>query len=222
MSAPSRGGMKHQDSKSSQCAEQSEHMSSALSWRSAFPPVVGWPLPDHGRGNLHWEVVAELPQFFCSAGVLEENSIDVERIKLASTVAIDGFPDTRDQFSQLRVVIVRDHRARGLTLRLASHGFEATHRASPTSLHFDAAPRGGMSHGWPQMRPGEIRPERGPGRCCRRGVRRARGSSAQPRHGRFLTARGSLVGHVAEMLVASMQFWRPGVAAWRMSKGSLL
>jgi hypothetical protein len=146
MRAPARGGVRHQVSESSQCSEQSEHKSSPLSWRSAFPPVVGWLIPDHGRGNLHLEVVAELPQFFCSAGVLEENSIDVERIKLASTVAIDGFPDTRDQFSQLRVVIVHDHRARGLTLRLARHGFEATHRASPTNLHIDAAPRGGKTH----------------------------------------------------------------------------
>ena len=34
---------------------------SPLSWRSAFPPVVWLLLPDDGRGNLHLQVVAELP-----------------------------------------------------------------------------------------------------------------------------------------------------------------
>lgn len=110
-------------------------MSSPLSGRSAFPPVVGSLLADHGRSNFDMEVVAELPKFLGSAGVLEQNSIDVERIELASTVAIDGIPDARDQVRQLRVVIIRDHRARRLTLRLAGHDYEATHQQSAEPTH---------------------------------------------------------------------------------------
>lgn len=65
---------------------ESRPPSSPLSWRSAFPPVVWWPLSDHGRCYLHLEVVAELPQSLCRARVLEEDSIDVERINFAKLV----------------------------------------------------------------------------------------------------------------------------------------
>jgi hypothetical protein len=64
----------------------------------------------------------------CCARVLEEDSIDVECIKFAGTVAIDRFTDTTDEFAQLRVVVVRDHRARRPSFRLAGHESEATHR----------------------------------------------------------------------------------------------
>jgi hypothetical protein len=67
------------------------------------------------------EIVAELPQFLCRARVLEENSIDVERIKFAATVAIDSGPDMRDELSQLHVVVIRDQRTRRSSLRLAGH-----------------------------------------------------------------------------------------------------
>jgi hypothetical protein len=43
---------------------------------------------------------------------LEENLINIERVKLAGTVAIDRLPNVGDKFSQLCVVVVRDHRAR--------------------------------------------------------------------------------------------------------------
>ena len=85
-------------------------------------------LSDHGRCNLHVEVVAELPQFLCSTRVLEEDSIDVECINFTGTVAIDGFADTCDEFAQLRLVVVRDHRARRPSFRLAGHESEVTHR----------------------------------------------------------------------------------------------
>ena len=52
--------------------------------------------------------------------------INVERVKLAGTVAIDGLPNAGDKFSQLCVVVVRDHRARCWSLRLAGHEYEAT------------------------------------------------------------------------------------------------
>ena len=83
-------------------------------------------VPDHRRRILYQEVVAELPQLRGRAGVLEENSINVERIELAGTVAIDGLPDARDKVSQLCLVVVRDHGPRRSTLRLAGHETEAT------------------------------------------------------------------------------------------------
>jgi hypothetical protein len=61
---------------------------------------------------------------------LEENLINVKRVKLAGTVAIDGLPNAGDKFSQLCVVVVRDHRARCSSLRLARHGCEATQESS--------------------------------------------------------------------------------------------
>jgi hypothetical protein len=51
--------------------------------------------------NLHLERVAELPQLLRRPGVLEENVINVERVKLAGTVTIDGLPNMGDKFPQL-------------------------------------------------------------------------------------------------------------------------
>jgi hypothetical protein len=106
---------------------------SPVSRCSAFPPVVWWLLSDHGRCNLHVEVVAELPQFLCCARVLEEDSIDVGCIDFSGTVAIDGFPDTSDELAQLRVVVVRDHRTRRASFRLAGHESEVTHELAVRS-----------------------------------------------------------------------------------------
>jgi hypothetical protein len=61
---------------------------------------------------------------------LEENLINVERVKLAGTVAIDGLSNVGDKFCQLCVVVVRDHRARRSSLRLAGHECEATQESS--------------------------------------------------------------------------------------------
>lgn len=47
--------------------------------------------------------------------------IDVGRVELAGTVAIDGVPNAGDKFPQLRLVVVRDHQARRSSLRLAGH-----------------------------------------------------------------------------------------------------
>ena len=57
---------------------------------------------------------------------MEENLINVERVKLAGTVAIDGLPNAGDKSSKLCVVVVRDHPARRSSLRLAGHECEAT------------------------------------------------------------------------------------------------
>ena len=57
---------------------------------------------------------------------MEENVIDLERVELASPVAIDGLPDVGDKFCQLCVVVVGDQRPRRLSLRLAGHEYEAT------------------------------------------------------------------------------------------------
>jgi DNA-binding NarL/FixJ family response regulator len=101
-----------------------------LSWRCALPPVAWWLVLDHGRCSLHLKRVAGLPQILRRPGVLEENSINVERVEFAGTVAIDSFPNANDKFSQLCVVVVRDHRARRSPLRLAGHKREATQESS--------------------------------------------------------------------------------------------
>lgn len=106
--------------------EPPRHPSLPLSWSCAFPPVAWWLVPDHRRRILHLEEVAELPQLLRRPRVLEENPINVERVELAGTVAIDRLPDAGDKFSQLCLVVVRDHDARRSSLRLAGHQHEAT------------------------------------------------------------------------------------------------
>ena len=69
------------------------------SWSSAFPPVGWWLVPDQRRCNLHLEGVAELPQLLRRPRVLEENLINVERVKLAGTVPVDGLPNAGDKAS---------------------------------------------------------------------------------------------------------------------------
>ena len=90
-------------------------------------------VPDHRRRILYLEVVAELPQLLGRAGVLEENSINLEWVELAGTVAIDGLTDTGDKVSQLCLVVVRDHGPRRSTLRLAGHETEATQESGPAA-----------------------------------------------------------------------------------------
>ena len=101
-----------------------------LSWSTSFPPVVWWLLPDHRRCDLHLEVVAELPQLLRRPGVLVEKLIDVEGVKLAGTVTIDGLSNAGDKASQLCLVVLRDHRARCSSLRPAGHEPKATQRPS--------------------------------------------------------------------------------------------
>jgi hypothetical protein len=84
---------------------------------------------DHRGRILGLKVVAELPQLLRRAGVLEQNSINVERVELAGTVAIDGLTDAGDKVSQLCLVVVRDHGPRRSTLRLAGHESEASQEA---------------------------------------------------------------------------------------------
>jgi hypothetical protein len=74
---------------------------------------------------------------------LEENLINIERVKLAGTVAIDRLPNVGDKFSQLCVVVVRDHRARRSPLRLAGHQCEATQESSPAAARLVTVCRAG-------------------------------------------------------------------------------
>jgi hypothetical protein len=73
------------------------------------------------------KVVAELPQLLRRSRVLEKNTIDLEGIHFTGTIAIDSLPDASNKRSQLRGVIIRNHRTRSSPLRLAGHGNEATH-----------------------------------------------------------------------------------------------
>jgi hypothetical protein len=112
------------------CASGAAEPPSSLSWSCPFPPVAWWLVPDHRGRLLHLEEVAELPQLLRRPRVLEEDPINVERVELAGTVAIDSLPDAGDEFSQLCLVIVRHHDARRSSLRLAGHEHEATQKFS--------------------------------------------------------------------------------------------
>jgi len=84
-------------------------VTSSLLWCPAFP-AVGWRLfTDQVRRELDIHHVAELPELLRRTGVLEEDLVDVERIQLAGTVAVNDYTDTRYQLSQLDLVI-RRHR----------------------------------------------------------------------------------------------------------------
>ena len=63
--------------------------------------------------------------------------INLERVELAGPVAIDGLPDAGDKFSQLCVVVVRDHQARRTSLRLVGHAYEATQRSGLAAAESD-------------------------------------------------------------------------------------
>jgi len=58
--------------------------------------------------------------------VLEQNSIDVEGVKVAGAVAIDGLTNAGDNALQLGLVVLRDHRPRYSSLRLVGHEYETT------------------------------------------------------------------------------------------------
>jgi len=73
--------------------------------------------------------------------------VDLEGSEVASSVAIDGICDMLDEFAQLSVVMFTDHRARGLSLRLAGHDFEATHVTAPRACGGgDRMRRGALRH----------------------------------------------------------------------------
>lgn len=108
-----------------------ERPPSSLSWSSAFPPAAWRLLLDHGRRYLHLEEVAELPQLLRRPGVLEEHLVDVEGVRLSGTVSIDGLCHVGDQHPQLRLVVVRYHRARRSPLRLVGHEYETTQEHGP-------------------------------------------------------------------------------------------
>jgi hypothetical protein len=138
-------------------SEATEPPSLPRSWGSAFPPVAWWLVPDHRRRNLHLEYVAELPQLLRRPGVLEENVINVERVELAGTVAIDGLPNAGDKFSQLCLVVVRDHQTRRAPLRLAGHAHEATQASSLSAASWADVPAAsdvgvGAGTPWPSRR----------------------------------------------------------------------
>ena len=84
-------------------------------------------------------------EFLCRARVMEEDVVDFEGSELASSVAIDGVCDMLDESAQPSVVVLADHRARGLSLRLAGH--ESRLLTSPTRAW----------SGRVRMRPGALR-----------------------------------------------------------------
>lgn len=87
-----------------------------------------WPLPDYRRCDLPLEVTAVLPQLLRRSGVLEQNLVDVEGVKLAGAVTIDGLTNAGNEVPQLGLVILRDHRASYSSLRLVRHEYETTQR----------------------------------------------------------------------------------------------
>jgi hypothetical protein len=85
--------------------------------------------------------------------------IDVEGVKRAGTVAIDGLPDAGDKVSQLRLVVLRDHGARCSSLQLAGHEYEATQSpASRRHYLMGRADRGMTEHRRARSDRGMVRP----------------------------------------------------------------
>jgi hypothetical protein len=72
---------------------------------------VRWLLPDQRRGELHLDVIAELPQLLGRARVLEQNAVELEGVELAGAVAIDSLADAGDEVAQLGFVVFGDQRA---------------------------------------------------------------------------------------------------------------
>lgn len=70
---------------------------------------------------------------------MEADSIHFGCIKFAGTVAIDGVADMVDEFTQLRVVRARHHRARRAPLRFTGHKYEATHELTRPQRTLSAA-----------------------------------------------------------------------------------
>jgi hypothetical protein len=95
---------------------------------------VWWLLPDHRRRNLHLEIIAVLPKLLRRSGLLEQNLVDLEGVKLAGAVAIHTLTDTGNKVSQLGLVIFRDHRASYSSLGLARHEYETTLGVRPRRL----------------------------------------------------------------------------------------
>ncbi|GAA3919464.1 hypothetical protein Aau02nite_29370 [Amorphoplanes auranticolor] len=54
--------------------------------------------------------------------------VDVEGVKLAGAVTIDGLTNAGNEVPQLGLVILRDHRASYSSLRLVRHEYEPTQR----------------------------------------------------------------------------------------------
>src|SRR5205085_1993664 len=113
--------------------------------RSAFPPVGRWLLSDPASSRRHIAVLAELPQLFGCAGVLEKILIGLECIEVTRAEPVNGVPRPADQPGQLGFVVGPHGLVRGPTLRLAGHDHEASHpdaRAlppdSPRSRRSDA------------------------------------------------------------------------------------
>jgi hypothetical protein len=123
-------------------------------------------------------------KFLRRARILEDDVIHLERSEVACSVPIDGICDMVNESAQLSVVILSDHRAGRLSLRLAGHVSEATHE--PCVAHFTAAkparwrePRGTGFEGCPHVEIDGLRLVLRPtaASMCREPVRGAEASS---------------------------------------------
>lgn len=95
---------------------------SAPSRCSPVPPVHRRIVDNDAGGDLDVAQVAELPQLFGCAGVLEGHLVDIERAELCGSVPVDRVGQTFDQSAELFFVVGGDLLPCRPTLRLGGHG----------------------------------------------------------------------------------------------------
>ena len=82
---------------------------------AAPPPVEGLSVVHEAGGELDIVEIAELPQLFCRARVLEEDPVDVEGIEVPGSEVLQGIADAGEQLPQLFFVVGGDGLASCLT-----------------------------------------------------------------------------------------------------------
>ena len=82
----------------------------------ALPPIDRRLLAHDRRGELSVAHVAELPELLGCPRVLEQDSVDVERIELTITEAVDCCAHPLHQQRQLGLVVRRHSRASRLSI----------------------------------------------------------------------------------------------------------
>jgi len=91
-------------------------MASTRPGGAALPPVDRRPLTHELRGELGIAQVAELPELLGGPRVMEQDPVDVERIDLAITEAVDRCAHALYQHRQLGLVVRRHSRTSRLSI----------------------------------------------------------------------------------------------------------
>ena len=93
----------------------------ARSWCPASPPVDRRTSTQLVCRELDVADVAELPKLLRRTRVLKQHLVDVERVQLTASEAVDRLGHVRDEFGELRFVVARHRLACLPTLGLLGH-----------------------------------------------------------------------------------------------------